>query len=128
MTTPICHFAVFAHEFRAGDNVHDLLGIHNRVSLLGKEGQTRGLSRFAKTLYVSIIADEGKHVLVCTHEVSQFSVDFEFEILPEHGNTFLAEIEADFPLYFDSEPTLNEYQLFLDNEPLGVAYLIAHLF
>ena len=120
---PLLHFAIFATEFKEDERA--LIGIHNRVNSLFPD-TTEGIAHIPQILYVAVIANEGPHILRTAHETSPYERLFEFEILPEHGNSYLTIQEDDFPVFFREAPIVNDYPLFLDNEPLGSAYLIAH--
>ena len=120
----LLQFAVFATEFKEDERA--LIGIHNRINAIFSD-TTEGIARISQILYVAVIAVEGNHVLHTFHsESDQWNLEFAFEILPEHGYSFLTFQEADFPVYFTDTPIVNDYPLFLDDEPLGSAYLIAH--
>ena len=122
---PVLRFAIFAEGFVSHEHGLDLTGIYERSNAIFPK-EIEGYEPTVMRLFVGIFADTGEHTLKCTHKTTSFVTESSFEILPEHGFSFLQVVERDFPVSYAWDPILNEYPLFVDDLPLGAAYLWSH--
>ena len=115
-----CIFALFADEMGVSSSGFNLINVHMDVNYLGVTNPLY-LDRIDLTLFVGIWADEGRHRLTISHTTAGFIDTINFELLPEHENTWVQESHGQFPVVIGEQ--VNEYPLLLDGEPLGTAYL-----
>lgn len=124
---PICAYALFAQRHERTDAGMNIFGVHRRVNITPDEDDAQGWTEIRDTLYVSFFADEGDHTLLINHENSDWNHSVDLTIRPEHGQSYVQVVEADFPLFAADHRSLNVYSMLLDGLPLGKAYLVSDI-
>lgn len=122
---PICFFAIFADEVRKTDTGEDIVNINNTVVVVPSERDHVGVAMHKMTLNVEVLADVGLHVLSFSHEGHEYAAPSTFEILPEHGNMFILQVEREFPVCYGAENVINVFPLLLDGGFLANAFVMA---
>ena len=125
---PICAFAIFADEHSFHDKVMDLSGITTVERFTGRRPDRAITTAVERTLYVLVIADEGRHTLsISAGGRDAALVSQEIECRRENHYSFLTQMTGQFPILVDpsGEPTVNAFRLLLDGVPLANAYLVS---
>jgi len=121
---PKCLFAIFADKCElADDGQITLFKVHSQVMFPELPAGVR-IANYKRSLWVALVASLGTHRLTISHRGSEWVKTADIQVEPEHGNTFVQEIEAEFPM-FVNKLTLNEYPILLDAEALTTAYLFS---
>jgi hypothetical protein len=105
---PICFWAVFADDFKYGQDGIELINVHNQVTLIPLEPDQTGVKFHRMTLFVQVAADPGPHVLTFSHEGYEYVQPAEFEVPP--GSAYLIGVERDFPVTFSDTPNSNIFR------------------
>lgn len=124
---PVCFYAFFAEGHVDGSSRHGCISYTNVYTNydLTSDAQPNeyGIIGHEMTLYVMLMADEGRHIITIGHEGGEGVANLEFEIRPEHRNLYPVAIPSEYPIL--AEPGLNQYPVLLDGVPLTKVYLLS---